>query len=586
MRWLFLVSLIPAILWAEEAAPTPSAIDYKVHFLGLDDPAALKTIKGASFLTTLKKKKPISINALRFRAESDIPDILKALHAHGYYEGTAQVQVAAEGDDVEVFVMIQPGPVYTIGSLETSVTSKGVVLNCQSMAPEALGISLHSPAEAVKIIDAEQKALLLLSECGYPLAHILDRRIVADYQTKTVSVYFSIEAGLLSRFGPTSVTGAPHIKRKLFKNKTAWKQGDLYDARLVETTQKKLLDTGLFSSVVISHDQTGEKLPMRIEALETKHKRINIGASYQTFFGPGLTFGWENRNVSGLGRTLSLQGDITARTHTGTATFFVPDWWKIDQDYVFQGQALQESVFAYHERSYSLTQRVERRIETKYRVSLGLRLERLIVSNSVRDGTFTLLESPLYFRFSSANHLLNPTKGATLTFKTVPSINFSKINRYYLYNSVIYAFYLPVSHFLVIANQVMGDLICSSGLSAVPVPKRVLGGSDEDLRGYRYKTVSPRDGHKPIGGRFGLFYTFESRFRLSQTIGLVPFFDLGLVELSSFPKWDEKWYKSVGMGFRYFTFLGPIRLDVAFPLDRRRKIDSHYRILVSIGQTF
>lgn len=566
-------------------------IDYKVHFLGLDDKAALETVKGASFLTTLKKKKPISINALRFRAESDIPDILKALHAHGYYDATAQVQIVEEEDYVDVFVMIEPGPVYTIESFETSVTSNGTPFHCQSLAPEVLGIDINTPADTVKILDAEQKALTVLSECGFPLASIVDQKIVADYKTKRVTIHLFVEAGAASNFGDISIYGAPRIKQKLFENKISWKEGENYDTRLVDSTQKKLLDTGLFSSVIITHDDkvNGQgQLPMRIEATESKHKNINVGASYQTFFGPGLTFGWENRNVSGLGRTLSLKGDVTARTHTGTATFLVPDWWKVDQDYVFLAQAMQESIFAYHERSYNLTQRFERRIDTRYRVSIGTKLERIIVSNSVSDGTFTLLEVPLYFRFSSANSLLDPTKGMTLEVKLVPSINFSELNKYYLSTSVSYAYYKQVTstNYFVLANLIMADMIWSDHLSSVPVPKRVLGGTDEDLRGYRFKTVSPLHGHKPIGGRFGLFYTLEGRFRISRTIGIVPFFDLGQIELSSFPKWDEKWHKSAGIGFRYFTFLGPIRFDVAFPIDRRKHIDSRYRILVSIGQTF
>ncbi len=582
MRRYFLAFLTPLMLVA-------SPIDYKVHFIGLDDKSALETVKDATFLTTLKKKKPISINALRYRAESDIPDILKALHSHGYYDASAQIQIVEEGDEVDVFVMIEPGPIYTIGSFEVTVTTNGSPQ--PSLPLDALGIQLGTSANAVKIIDAELKSLTLLSECGYPLAHVLDRKIIADYKTKKVAVHLSIEAGPLTYFGDTTIYGSPHIKKKLFENKMAWKTGEVYDTRHVETTQKKLLDTGLFSSVIISHDEApnGEKqLPMRIEATETKHKSVNVGASYQTFFGPGLTFGWENRNVSGLGRTLSLKGDVTARTHTGTATFFVPDWWKVDQDYVFQAQAMQESIYTYHQQSYNLTQRLERRIDTQYRVSIGLKLERLFVTNSVDNGMFSLIEVPLYFRFSSANHLLDPTKGQTLIVKVMPVMNFSHFDHYYLETFVSYAFYKQVTptNFFVIANLIMADSIWSSHLGSVPVPKRVLGGTDEDLRGYRYKTVSPLDGHKPIGGRFGLFYTLEGRFRISRTIGLVPFFDIGQVSLSSFPKWDQKWYKSAGIGFRYFTFLGPIRLDLAFPLDRRHDIDSKYRILVSIGQTF
>jgi translocation and assembly module TamA len=260
---------------------------------------------------------------------------------------------------------------------------------------------------------------------------------------------------------------------------------------------------------------------------------------------------------------------------------------------VVQAQSAQESILAYRQQSYSLTNRIERKIGVAYRVSIGLKGERLFVKKSVSNRPFTLLEVPLYFRWSSANHLLNPTRGATLVFKTIPTFNVSHGNPFYLYNNVAYMCYFPLvggkpgKEFLVVAQQVTLDSIISTNLNAVPVPKRVLGGSDQDLRGYKYHSVSPLHHKKrPIGGRSAILYTFETRFRVSSTIGIVPFFDLGSVYLTPFPKFDEKWYKSVGLGLRYFTFLGPLRLDIAFPLDRRKHIDPFYRILFSIGQTF
>ncbi|MEK7084507.1 MAG: POTRA domain-containing protein, partial [Patescibacteria group bacterium] len=364
--------MLPAIIWA---AP----IDYKVHFLGVDDPDVLKTVKSASFLSTLKQKKPNSINILRSRAESDIPDILKALHSHGYYDATAQVQIVEEGGDVDVFVMIQTGAVYTIESFEVACANH--------FTPEELGIKIGDPMTTLKVLNAEQKVLELLSECGYPGSKIIDEQYIADYKTKTIAIHLKVDSGPEANFGSTTVIGAPHIQKELFENKIAWEEGTTYDTRLVDQTQKKLLDTGLFSSVIITHEQEKDgRVPMKIESMETKHKNINIGASYQTFFGPGLTFGWENRNVSGRGRTLSLKGDVTAKNHTGTALFFVPDCGRVDQDFAAQAQVMQEAIVTYHEHSYSITNRIERRIDTRYRFAVGLKVERLLVSNSVSNG--------------------------------------------------------------------------------------------------------------------------------------------------------------------------------------------------------
>lgn len=583
LKWPILV-LFPLLIGA-------SGIEYKVRFIGLEDKEALKTVESTSFLTTLKENYPISINALQFRAESDIPDMIKALHAHSYYEATVQIRLEEWGEKRVVFVIIDPGPAYILKTFEVNIFSGENYLN--SFTPKEVGIELNKPAIAIEILNAEENSLALLSVLGYPMATLSDRKMIADYETKTFSVLLKIERGPLLRFGNFSIVGNHHVKERLFKNKITWKENEIYNANLIEQTQKKLLDTGLFSSVVITHGletegKEDQQLPMRIEVAETKQRSVNVGASYQTFFGPGLTFRWENRNISKLGRKISLQGDFTAHTHTGTATFFVPDFWKLEQDYVFQAQSLQESIYAYHQQSYNFTSRVERRIDTQYRVSLGLKWERIFVTNSVQNGIFSLLEIPLYFRWSSANHLLNPTRGATFEYKVIPSINFSEENHCYLYNSLNYDLYFPLlgEEFLVFAQQIIFDSILSRHLGAIPVPKRVFGSSDQELRGYRYHTVSPLLGEKPIGGRSAIFYTIEMRFRFSKTIGVVPFLDLGTVHLSSLPHFKEKWFKSIGIGVRYFTFLGPLRFDIAYPLNRRKQIDPVYRVLVSIGQTF
>lgn len=579
LKRLAFLSLVPIALWAGN-------VPYSVYFLGLDDKEALKTLKAVSDLTTLRSRPPTSLNALRYRADSDIPDLLKVLHSYGYYEATIDIRLEEYDDETRVYVLIQPGPMYTLG--EFSVLN---IADCPPITIESVGLRLGKQVLAKNILNAEQKTLGLLANCGYPLAKIEKREMIANGETKELCVRLTLELGPLCRFGPLTIEGLSHVQPRYIENKQEWKEGEAYASSKVESTQKTLLESGLFSSALITHGEApgsqGE-LPMRLEVSESKHHSINAGVSYQTFFGPGLTFGWENRNIQGLGRKLSLRGDVTKKTHAGSATFLVPDAFRPNQDYVAAAQAMYESIFAYHQKSYSLTNRLEWRIGTRYRVSMGLKLERIIVGDSAENGTFTLAEGPIYFRWSSADDLLNPTKGQTIEYKIIPSINFADINEFYVYQSVAYATYwgLHNSDGLVLAHQILLESIYSKTLGAIPMPKRVLGGSDQELRGYRYRSVSPFKGDHPEGGRSGIFYTAEMRLRFNKSLGLVPFFDIGNVEKTILPKGNEKWFKSAGLGLRYFTFLGPLRFDIAFPLNRRKGIDPFYRVLVSIGQTF
>ena len=117
--------------------------------------------------------------------------------------------------------------------------------------------------------------------------------------------------------------------------------------------------------------------------------------------------------------------------------------------------------------------------------------------------------------------------------------------------------------------------------------KLFLGGSENELRGYRYKTVSPLNAHrKPFGGRSAIYATAEIRWKATKTIGIIPFADFGTVTLSQVPDFTAKWFKSVGGGLRYFTFFGPLRFDVGFPLNKRKGIDPNFQIYASVGQTF
>jgi translocation and assembly module TamA len=406
-----------------------------------------------------------------------------------------------------------------------------------------------------------------------------------------VRVHLFIKTEHKNFFGPSTIVGNERVKEAYIEGKKAWKETEVYDNRKVEKTQQDLLSSGLFSSVFITHaevaDANGE-LAMKIDVGETKHHTLNLGVSYQTVFGPGITFGWENRNIAGMGRRVNFQGDITRISQTGLATYTHPEFLRKDQDFIWQAQAAHEALFAYSMRSYNVMQRLDRRFNEHLRGAFSIEGERLYVTASVDNGNYWLLEFPIYVRYSTANDLLNPSKGVIVEFTTTPVFNIPNLKQSYLVQEISQSSYfsLTKNDSVVLAEQLTLGLLWSDRLGIVPLSKRFLGGSEQELRGYRYRTVSPLKEGKPEGGRSAIYFTLESRFRISRPIGLVPFFDIGNVYTSQIPSAHGKWLKSVGLGLRYFSFMGPFRVDLAFPLNRRKGIDSVYRILASIGQTF
>ncbi len=589
-RFLFAILVFASIPFTAIAA----GISYNVEFEGLEDSKTLKSIKLASNLTALKKRPPASINALRYRADSDIPELQKVLRAHGYYEAKVSIRIQEIFDTITVIVRIDPGPRYKLGAFDIHLycETPSVENDCCHISHYDIGVLLHKPAQTEAILAGELKVLQKLSECGYPLAKIENREVIVDGKTKEVYVTLNVKTGQQAAFGPTTIVGSSRVKPLFIERKLKWEEGEVYDSRIVDKTQNELIDTGLFSSVLITHEDqlsSNGEIPLKVEVSETKHKSINIGVSYQTVYGPGVTFGWANHNVGGMGRTLSFQGDVTKISQTGIASYIHTDFNTVGQDMIAEAQAAHEDIpFSYSMRSYSLMDRFERQFSKRVRGGIGVKGERLYVTASAQNGNFWLTEIPFYLRWSSANHLLNPTKGATIEYTVTPSINVADSKEVYLTQQMTESAYYAVDskERFVLAQKLTLGFIVSNGLAAVPLCKRFLGGSEQDLRGYRYRTVSPLVDGKPIGGRAAIYMSFETRFRLTDTIGLVPFFDIGNVYRTEYPTIQGKWLKSAGLGFRFFTIMGPFRIDLAFPLDRRKDLDPVFKVLVSIGQMF
>jgi translocation and assembly module TamA len=468
---------------------------------------------------------------------------------------------------------------------------KEIPEKCRSITLERIGIDIGKPVQASNIINAEQILLDELANCGYPLAAIEKRDVIVDVAKKIVRVNLCIDIGPLCKFGPITMIGLKDVKTEFIVRKLLWEEGQTYDERLVEQTQRRLIETDLFTSLLISHadepDASGQ-LPMKIRFSESKHRSISVGFSYATNDGFGLVFGWNNRNFRHMGEKLSLDVNINSRLTTGIASYMKPDFLRLNQNYLWQLEAMREKVTAYIADTYSLQNLLERYFSKRNYASIGLRGEFVDVTHSISNGTFTLLSLPIYYKFTDVRSILDPTSGVVANYWISPYQAVTHKKNTFLKQLLTASFYAPLSpgRWIVLAFRMQLGSILGTSLGQIPFSKRFLGGSDEDLRGYRYKTVSPlnSDGN-PTGGRGALYLTVEPRFRITNSIGFIAFLDLGTVTDKTYPTVTGQWFKSVGFGLRYFTFFGPLRLDVGFPLDRR-PFDPRYRVYASVGQTF
>ncbi|MBI5346415.1 MAG: BamA/TamA family outer membrane protein [Chlamydiae bacterium] len=574
------------------------AIDYNVQFVGIENNLILKGFCDVSDLVHLKDKPPRSLTALKYRGDNDIEKLLKVLHVFGYWDSKITIDIEEINGQVTVFVLVSPGPRYVYKDVKIfkapcndNPEEVKQALNVCPIEASNLGIVLDKPALSFEILRAENLLLSNLANCGYPFSKIEKKNIDVDFAEKGVFLNFCVDPGPLAKFGSTTVKGLKQVDSKYFEKRIKWEEGEVFSLDKLDKTKKKLLNSNLFSSVAIVTPTTldpNEELPITIKVVEAFHKTFSIGASYATVDGPGVNFGWENRNFRGLGDVFNLDVEVCAKLILGAATFKKPDFLREGQNFILRFEAFRINIFPYLAYTTSAIAKLDRQIDPDTFFSLGINGEYINVQESANNGTYTLIGLPIFVKHSTAKDLLNPSQGYTITYLAAPDANVINNNSFFFTQKIIGEFYQSMGdNALVMAWRIQLGSIVGASIKNIPLTKVFLGGSDEDLRGYRYRTVGPLDQNRDIiGGRSAIFGNYEMRFRVSKKIGLVPFFDIGAVSLNEYPTVTERWFKSVGIGLRYFTFFGPLRLDAAIPLDRRKSIDPAFKLYASIGQSF
>lgn len=581
--WVTFFSLLRAVV-----------LSYDVVFEGVENQDLLNLIRSASQLEKLHDSPPATVLGLKRRAEGDITNLIQALNSQAYYG--AVVTYSIDSSQSKVFVNIQPGPVYPLTAfhihfLQNGEEIPGTTLPT-SISLNDLEVILDSPAFPETILSAEDTLLDKLNLQGFAFASIQKREAFADQNNKTVTVSIIVETGPLAYFGKLEVKGLERVKKNFFYKKLRWAEGSLYDPRDIEKTQESLELSGLFRSVNITHGEKlleGNAIPMEISVVEGKQRSIGFGLNYTTSLGPGFTAEWEDRNIWGEGQKLGFKTNIWNDLQEGAISYLIPDFGMQDQNLIWLIEHKKERTKSFTDNSNSLSGTIERKISDRLRISYGGMYTRMLSQRSDFNGTFNLLKVPLQMRWSNSDSILEPTKGMTFQLRTTPSLQLSKPQFAYCINTFTGFFYQSLTEdkrHVFAAKLVLGTIF-GANEHEIPPPDRFYAGSESTIRGYRFETISPigRD-HKPLGGRSMFIYSMELRNRIGKDFGLVLFYDVGNVYKKAYPNFEDGIRQSVGLGIRYYTPIGPVRLDLAFPLNKRSHIDNSLEAYFSIGQSF
>ncbi|HZS82553.1 MAG TPA: BamA/TamA family outer membrane protein [Stellaceae bacterium] len=565
-------------------------VPYETRIEGAPDSVAGQ-LNDHSQLVKLQDKPPPSAAALRRRAEDDLPILLRILHDAGYWAAAIGIGIDTAAQPAKVTLRVDRGPLYHLAQVALTTPEGGAPPLIGGTAPAAFGLDLGGPAMAAPVIAAEKRIAGALADGGYPYAKVTDRHVVIDDARRTMSVTYTVAVGPKARFGAAAIEGLKTLNPGYVDRRIAWRPGAVYDERQVEATRKALVDSNLFSLVEIRHadqpDPDG-RVPMTIRLSERLKHSVGAGVQYGTHFGFGASAFWEDRNLFGNAERLRITG-IFAQSRLGlSAQFRRPDFLAPRQDLLVGAELADESPVAYTSRRLRLSPGLERRLGSDVTFGGGLAYEHGNVTAHDVTQHYQLLGVPLYLRRDATNDLLNPVRGDREAFETTPYHSIDGSGLAFVTSRLSGSLYQPVGadDDYVLAGFARLGSIFGASRDRIPADKRLYAGGGGSIRGYGYQLVGPLDaGDKPLGGRSSLEFGSELRIKITQTIGLVPFIEAGDVYATSLPRLTGRLFYGAGLGLRYYTAVGPVRLDLATPLSRR-SVDSPIQVYISLGQAF
>ena len=589
-------------------------IRYETVVRGLD---ALKLEDEFKSLSALREGDGKAGNATQVnaRAKEDEALAVRLMKSLGYYDATAVSTIETipqEPGRIRAIVSATPGKPYQLGSI--TVQADPTVPT--DLIRRELPLKVGDPIEAARVQGAEANVSLTLPQQGYPFVAVGQRDILLDDATLKGDYTLPVDTGPRSSFGGLQTKGDAVFKPDHLSVFPRFKQGDLYDVRRTDDLRDALVATGLFDGVAVEPVRTGQPGPDGTELVDlmvtqTKGKWRSLAGSagYGTGEGLKLEGTWTHRNLFPPEGALTLGVIAGTQTQGASATFRRSNAGRRDRTVAFGLSANHSNYDAFSAYTGTLYGRISYDStpiwQKKFTYAYGFEL----VGTNENTFDFDLLdrERRTYFiaalpgqvLFDRSDDLLNPTKGYRLKLNLSPETSVQGNVKPYIRSRVEGTAYFPVGNSLVFAARAPAGGIFGISRDALAPSRRYYGGGGGSVRGYGYQRLGPfepvasltpnEDGEidladlKPLGGRSFNEFALEARYRFGN-FGIVPFLDAGNSYESSLPKGSDLRF-GAGIGGRFYTNFGPLRVDVATPLNKRPG-DGKVALYISIGQAF
>ncbi|MBS1181796.1 MAG: tamA [Proteobacteria bacterium] len=599
-----------------EAAPdpdiSPDAQRYAVAIdtIGADDELHAAVLAASALWTGRDDTPPPSTAAFLSRVNAEYGRITAALYRLGRYGGTVEITIDGRDPDaiapdavlpqpVNVEMRITPGPLFRFGKVEiTGAPPPGPEdTDFKKSTPAEIGLAIGEPARAGAVTASEKLLVDTWRRRGYPLASIIKRDTIAEHDTSTLDVVITVDPGPAATFGPLTVTGTSRMDRDYTAWMTGIEPGAPYDPAIIERGQKNLRRLQVFSSQRVEEAKAlgpNGELPLTLNVAERPLRVFGGGVSYATEDGAGIEAYWQHRNLWGHAESLKLSGAVNGIAGVDpkdfnydlSATFTRPGIITPFTDFTALLEATRETPDTYTETAITAKVGLSHAITEQLTASLGLGVTASRDEDAEGTDNFLLAGLPLGLTYDSRDDKTDPHDGFNAKASAEPFYEANFGNAGVIADASI-ASYLPIDHDgrFVIAGRLAAGSVIGAPIDEMPNGRLYYAGGGSSVRGYAYRSLGPKENGVVTGGLSHLEGSLELRAKVTDSFGVVGFVDAGNAFASSYPDFADGMRYAAGAGIRYYTGLGPVRLDVAVPLDPEPG-DSTFAVYIGLGQSF
>ncbi|MCB2126853.1 MAG: outer membrane protein assembly factor [Rhodobacteraceae bacterium] len=567
------------------------------------DRALLDRLRAASLTIAAERDKTTDSQTIFAAARADYARLIGALYAEGYYSGVIQILIdgreAAEIAPLDtpesigvVSIRVTPGPIFRFERARMRPYARGTRL------PPAYGDT--RPAYSTAIVDAAEAGVAGWRAIGHAKARVAGQSITADHAAAAIFSEILLAPGPRLRFGQMRVSGYERMRLERILKIAGFPAGEVFDPAKLDKVAARLRRTGVFRTVAVTEADTigpGDTLDVELVLDEEKLRRFGFGAEVSNSEGLSLSGYWLHRNLLGGAERLRVDGSVERiGGQSGAIDYSLgvridrPATPVTDATAFVEARASREELLDQTVERVALDFGLSRVFGDHFTAQAGIGYLAERVSDAGGQTDYRVLTLPVALTWDSRDNVLDAHQGFYLRTELTPFLGYASAGSGAQVKADARLFHgFGTDDRVVLAGRLQLGTVIGPTLPQTPASFRFWSGGGGTVRGQPYQSLGvalARSAFLSVqtGGMSFAGASAELRASITDTIGAAAFYDAGYVGIDELFGGTGRWHAGAGLGLRYNTGIGPIRIDVAMPVSG--PTGDGVQIYVGLGQAF